>query len=100
MSARAAAAGAVLAGALLSGCATWTDGIGYYWQSVSGHLRMVQAARPVDELLADPGTDAALRARLELAQRIRRFASDLPPDFGLRASLGRLPEPSDQGRET
>lgn len=60
----------------LPGCATWRDGIGYYWQSVSGHLRLVQSARPVDELLLDPATDAALRARLELAQQIRRFASE------------------------
>ncbi len=44
------------------------------------------------------GRDVAVDCRRRLG--IRRFASDLPSDFGLRASLGRLPEPSDQGRET
>ncbi|MCA3748832.1 MAG: hypothetical protein IN808_06790 [Rubrobacter sp.] len=29
---------------------------------------------------------------------IRRFTTDLPGDFGLRATLGRLPEPSGSGR--
>lgn len=35
---------------LLSGC----SGLGYYWQSVSGHMQMLNAARPVAEVLADP----------------------------------------------
>ena len=36
---------------LLSGCST----MGYYWQSVSGHLQMLNAARPVAEVLkAEP----------------------------------------------
>ena len=26
---------------------------GYYWQSVSGHLQMLNAARPVNDWLAD-----------------------------------------------
>lgn len=56
---------------LLSGCST----LGYYWQSVSGHLSLMQAARPVKELLDDPTTHAALRARLELAQKIRHYAA-------------------------
>jgi hypothetical protein len=29
--------------------------------------------------------------------RMRRFRSDLPPDFGLRAVLGRVPEPTPGG---
>ncbi|MES2102001.1 MAG: aminopeptidase [Pseudomonadota bacterium] len=59
---------------LSSGCST----IGYYAQSVGGHLAIVRAAKPVPEWLADPDTSAALRARLELSQRIRDFAvSDL-----------------------
>lgn len=65
------AAGAVC---LTSGCST----IGYYAQSVGGHLAIVRAARPVPEWVADPQTPAPLRARLELTQRIRDFAvSDL-----------------------
>jgi predicted aminopeptidase len=53
-----------------SGCGT----VGYYGQAVGGHLRMVQAARPVADLLADPATPQALRARLALAQQMRDFA--------------------------
>ena len=56
---------------LLSGCTT----MGYYWQSVSGHMHMLNAARPVADVLADPQTPVALRARLELSQRIRSFAA-------------------------
>jgi len=56
---------------LLSGCTT----AGYYWQSVNGHMQMLNAARPVAEVLADPQAPAALKARLELSQRIRSFAA-------------------------
>jgi predicted aminopeptidase len=55
----------------LSGCAN----LGYYWQSVTGHLQMVNAAKPVDEWLADEQTPQALKDRLALSQRIRAFAS-------------------------
>ena len=55
----------------LNGCST----VGYYWQSVSGHMQMLNAARPVADVLADPQTPAALKARLELSQRIRSFAA-------------------------
>jgi predicted aminopeptidase len=68
---------AALAGAtvcLTSGCST----IGYYAQSVTGHLNLVEAARPVRQWLADPDISARLKATLELSQRIRDFAvSDL-----------------------
>lgn len=63
-----------LAWLLLAGCASLNDRMGYYWQSVSGHVRLMQAARPVDDWLADDATSAALKARLELSQRIRQFA--------------------------
>lgn len=50
----------------------------YYLQSVSGHLAVMQAARPVTAWLDDGQTPPQLRARLLLAQRIRQFAvSDL-----------------------
>ncbi len=68
---------ALLAGAgvcLTSGCGT----IGYYARSATGHLNLVEAARPVSQWLADPDTPPKLKARLELSQRIRDFAvSDL-----------------------
>lgn len=66
---------ALLLGAALSGCADTRSTAGYYWQSVSGHLRLMQAARPVDQWLADASTPAALKQRLRLAQRIRGYAS-------------------------
>jgi predicted aminopeptidase len=55
---------------LTSGCST----IGYYAQSVGGHLDMVRAARPVPDWLADGETSAALKDRLALSQRIRDYA--------------------------
>lgn len=64
------AAAAVLAMATLSGCAD----LGYYWQSVSGHLSVLNAARPVDDWLTDAHASAALKTRLALASRIRSFA--------------------------
>ena len=64
-------AGVVGAAALcLSGCAN----LGYYWQSASGHLKMMNAARPVDDWLADRGAPGRLKERLALSQRIRAFA--------------------------
>ena len=56
--------------AALAGCGH----AGYYAQSIQGHLALLQAAQPVDALLADPATPAGLKARLALAQRIRAFA--------------------------
>lgn len=65
----------------LSGCTTVGDGIarfgegvGYYWQSVVGHLDLMRRATDVDELLANDALDSGLRRRLELAQRMRQFA--------------------------
>lgn len=55
---------------LLTGCADTR----YYWQSVSGHLQLMQASRPVQQWLSDPQTPAPLRERLALAQRMRAFA--------------------------
>jgi predicted aminopeptidase len=66
--ARTAVAALALLG--LTGCAE----LGYYWQSASGHLGLMRAARPVPKWLQDPGTSDALKAKLELTQRIRRFA--------------------------
>ena len=71
----AAAAGAALVlAAALGGCSA-TDGPGYYWQSVVGHLEVINRRRPVAELIADPATDPGLRARLERAREIRTYAS-------------------------
>lgn len=85
----------LLAGALaglgaLGGCST----LGYYWQSASGHLALMHAARPVDAWLQDPATPDTLKARLTLAQQMRRFAAtelNLPdtPSYQRYADLQR-----------
>ncbi len=54
----------------LSGCAN----LGYYWQSATGHLKIMSAARPVDDWLGDRETPQRLKARLALSQRIREYA--------------------------
>ena len=54
----------------VSGCSS----IDYLGQSASGHLRLLAAARPVKDAIADPTTPEALRRRLELTQRMREFA--------------------------
>ncbi|MEO6320335.1 MAG: aminopeptidase, partial [Polaromonas sp.] len=61
---------ASVAAVCLAGCAD----LGYYWQSVNGHLTLLNAARPVDDWLGDAHTPAPLKHRLLLAQRIRHFA--------------------------
>jgi predicted aminopeptidase len=55
---------------LLSGCST----LGYYAQSVGGHLDLIHQARPVTDWLADPATPPKVRGQLELSQRIRDYA--------------------------
>ncbi len=63
-----------LAAATLALCLGGCSSVGYYWQSVSGHMQMVHAARPVSEVMADAQTPEALKTRLALSQRMRRFA--------------------------
>ena len=80
--------------ATLAACASLPDPLGYYWQSATGHLRLMAAARPVDDWLQDPATSARLKERLQLALRIRAFASRelaLPsnPSYSRYADLGR-----------
>ena len=61
---------ALAATLVLAGCAD----LGYYWQSVSGHMQMLNAARPVDDWLNDAQASGQLKSRLALSQRIRSFA--------------------------
>jgi len=74
----------------LAGCTT----LGYYWQSVRGHVQLMAAARPVPDWLADEQTPSTLKTRLALSQRIRTFASHelkLPdnPSYRRYADLNR-----------
>ncbi|RZT41025.1 aminopeptidase [Cupriavidus agavae] len=65
---------AILAcGALAAGC----DTVGYYYQSIGGHLGVMASARPIDDAIAtaNGANDARLAQRLELARRIRDYAS-------------------------
>ena len=55
----------------LSGCAN----MGYYWQSATGHLRVMNASRPVQDWLGDEQASQRLKERLQLSQRIRAYAS-------------------------
>jgi len=66
------------AATLVLGLACALGGCGapaYYAQAISGEIRLLGAARPTDEWLADPATEPAVRARLSLARDIRRFAA-------------------------
>lgn len=58
--------------ALLAGCASLT----YYTQSVTGHLSLMASREPIEEVLAEPGTDAAVRDKLAVVQHARTFASE------------------------
>jgi len=53
-----------------AGCST----LGYYAQSVGGHLDLLGSAKPVPDWIAEGQTPAALKERLALSQRIRDFA--------------------------
>ncbi|TFW30880.1 aminopeptidase [Massilia horti] len=58
------------AAGLLAGCST----LNYYTQAAQGQLELMSDAKPIDDWLADPGTNPKLRVRLETARQIRRFA--------------------------
>ena len=58
----------------LPGCASQGSTLGYYWQSVRGHLQIMQAAEPIDRWMTRSDIPPALRERLQLAQRARAFA--------------------------
>lgn len=55
---------------LLAGCAQ----LRYYVQAAQGQYALWSDARPIDDWLGDPSTDPRLKARLEKALLIRRFA--------------------------
>ena len=63
---------ALLAVLALGGCAS----VGYYTQSVTGHLGLMARARPVETVIAAPETAPRLAERLRTALGIREFASD------------------------
>ena len=56
----------------LSSCAD----LGYYWQSVEGHVSLIKAARPIDDWLVDAETPEKLKTKLALTKKIRAFAAE------------------------
>ena len=68
---------AVLALALAGGAVALgaCSSIGYYSQSIEGHLDILHAARPIDDWLDDPATPEVLRHRLERVRAMRQFAA-------------------------
>jgi predicted aminopeptidase len=75
---------------LMGGCTT----TGYYSQIVDGHLSLLSARTPIADLLEDPDVPSALKARLQSAQQIRDYASEvllLPDNDSYRsyADIGR-----------
>ncbi len=69
--ARLAALLLLLASVALGGCAQMS----YYGQSLSGHLSLVRAAKPVDEWLARKDLDPEVRSQLVLSKSLRDYAS-------------------------
>jgi predicted aminopeptidase len=61
----------LIAAGSLGACST----LRYYWQAADGQLELKRKARPIEEVLADPQTPAALQDRLRRVQAIREFAS-------------------------
>lgn len=55
----------------VAGCAE----LGYYRQSVLGHLAITHSARPITALLAEPAMDETLRMKLQTIARAREFAT-------------------------
>jgi predicted aminopeptidase len=82
---------ALAAACLGSGCS-----LGYYAQSVGGHLDLMQRARLVTEWVADPATPVDLRERLQLTQQMRAYAVrelKLPDNHSYRG-FARLDRPA------
>ncbi|MDY6979618.1 MAG: aminopeptidase [Pseudomonadota bacterium] len=74
----------------LSGCSS----LSYYLDAVNGHAEILNQTRPVSEVIADPDTNAEVRAALQDIQRARQFAVDalqLPANDSYRyyADIGR-----------
>ena len=64
----AAAAGLACTSLVLSGC--------YLMQLAAGQMRISRDTRPIDKVIAEPGTPEWLRAKLQYVARVRQFAVD------------------------
>jgi len=61
-----------LLAASLCGCSS----VDYFTHLAQGEYRVLSARKPIDQVVNDPATDPKLRARLQLAEQARAFASD------------------------
>ncbi|MCC7485011.1 MAG: aminopeptidase [Burkholderiales bacterium] len=61
----------IVAASVLGGCAN----AGYYLQSIGGQFEIWRRERPIADVIRDPATPEALRARLRTVLGIREFAS-------------------------
>jgi predicted aminopeptidase len=73
-----------------AGCSS----VGYYFQAVNGQMELARKARPIPDVISDPGTTAELKARLGQITQMRDFASQelhLPNNGSYRryADIGR-----------
>ncbi|MFI4980748.1 MAG: aminopeptidase, partial [Nevskiales bacterium] len=50
--------------------------IDYFTHLAAGQYGVLSARKPIAQVVADPATDPQLKARLQLAQEARVFASD------------------------
>lgn len=64
----------LMASLALAGCASNGNALGYYWQSVRGHVQLMRSAEPLEDWVARTDIPVPLRERLQLAQRARAFA--------------------------
>jgi len=74
----------------LSGCGTT-----YLWQAAQGQWQLMRKRQPIEQVVADAGTDATLKARLQLVQDARNFASEALqlPENGSYRSYAALDRP-------
>ncbi len=56
----------------VSGCAS----LAYYQQAVAGQLELLSGRQPIDKVLLDEKISPTIRERIEVAQRITRFAEN------------------------
>lgn len=81
--------GALLMVLGVSGCGSVPyDSISYYWQASVGHLKILSAAKPVDEILKSRDGSPRLLAQLEYSKQIRTFSVEklhLPDNLSYRS---------------
>ncbi len=92
------AAGKRVAGLLLLFTALAQGGcsnLGYYAQSVHGHLQLLSRARSIDEVMRDPATPETLKKKLVVATRIVDFGNSVLglPDNGSYRKYADLQRP-------